>query len=268
MSGFTASNSRIKVVETVGSVDETVFDTDDDMPHIVGVTYLTNVAVDFDALTETQNFTGTQCNPGYVTVWNPSTTTYDRDFTAGFVTTEYDWSTGLWTTVYVPSVWYMYSVYTPGFFSQQFDACATTSNVYEYSVDAEEYSSVVDLTNLPTDEDGNTVDVDFVIVQATGTRSTGGKDPRFNQALPTTVPSKTFSFQGSVLLESSGKANGDSWFRRIMSVYPSGSKLKLKIQESVATLVRGATNSAFPHIGQTRSTYSFNFKVFFGKFRQ
>lgn len=268
MSGFTASNSRIKVVEAVGSVDETVFDTNDDMPHIVGTTYLTNVAVDFDNLTETQTLTGTQCNPGYVFVWNPSTITYHRDFTAGFVTSEYDWSTNEWTTTYVPSVWYNYSVYTPGFTSQEYDACATISNIYEYSVDAEEYSNVVDLTNLPTDEDGNTVDVDFVIVQATGTRSTGGNDPRFNQALPTTVPSKTFSFQGSVLLESSGKANGDSWFRRIMSVYPSGSKLKLKIQESVATLVRGAANSAFPHIGQTRSTYSFNFKVFFGKFRQ
>lgn len=268
MSGFTASNSRIKVVETVGSVNETVFDTDDDMPHIVGITYLTNVAVDFDALTETQNYTGTQCNPGWVTVWNPSTWTPARDYTGAYMTWEYNYSTGGYEQVWVPSVWYNYFVYTPGFFSSEYDACATTSNIYEYSVDAEEYSSVVDLTNLPTDEDGNTVDVDFVIVQATGTRSTGGKDPRFNQALPTTVPSKTFSFQGSVLLESSGKANGDSWFRRIMSVYPSGSKLKLKIQESVATLVRGATNSSFPHIGDTRSTYSFNFKVFFGKFRQ
>ena len=82
------------------------------------------------------------------------------------------------------------------------------------------------------------------------------------------MPSKTFSFQGSVLLESSGKANGDSWFRRIMSVFPNSGKLKLKIQESVATLYRGAQNQAFPHIGETRSTYSFDFKVFFGKFRQ
>jgi len=51
MSGFTANNSRIHVVETVSSVDQTVFDTNDDMPHIVGTATLSNVTADFAVMT-------------------------------------------------------------------------------------------------------------------------------------------------------------------------------------------------------------------------
>lgn len=262
MSGFTASNSRIQVIETVGTapnqVDQTVFDTNDDMPHIVGTSYIQNVTVDFDDLTESESYVNTVCVGDWVNVLIPGFTTYHRE------------TTTTWNETYqqYDQVWFNYSIHYYPTWETQWDSCAYFTSNYQWSIDAEEYSNITDLTNLPPDEDGNAIDVDFVIVQATGTRSTAGKDPRFNQALPTTVPSKTFSFQGSVLLESSGKANGDSWFRRIMSVYPSNGKLKLKIQESVATLLRGAQNAQFPHVNDTRSTYSFDFKVFFGKFRQ
>ena len=276
MSGFTASNSRIRVVETVSNVDETVFDTDNDMPHIVGTTYLSNVAVDFDDLDETQNYVGQECSPTYtletVLVWNPAVWDFTWVWNPGSWDWVYNWSYSTTDRVSTYGFFSQERVYTPGFYEWQsewvYDPCGTYVPYYEYSVDAEEYSSVTNIANLPTDEDGTALDIDFVIVQATGTRSTGGKDPRFNQALPTTVPTKTFSFQGSVLLESSGEASGDSWFRRIMSVYPSGNKLKLKVQESVKSISRGAYNSGFPHIDESRSTYSFNLKVFFGKFRQ
>lgn len=276
MSGFTASNSRIRVVETVSNVDETVFDTDNDMPHIVGTTYLSNVAVDFDDLDETQNYVGQECSPTYtletVLVWNPAVWDFTWVWNPGSWDWVYNWSYSTTDRVSTYGFFSQERVYTPGFYEWQsewvYDPCGTYVPYYEYSVDAEEYSSVTNIANLPTDEDGTPLDIDFVIVQATGTRSTGGKDPRFNQALPTTVPTKTFSFQGSVLLESSGEASGDSWFRRIMSVYPSGSKLKLKVQESVKSISRGAYNTGFPHIDESRSTYSFNLKVFFGKFRQ
>ena len=276
MSGFTASNSRIRVVETVSNVDETVFDTDNDMPHIVGTTYLSNVAVDFDDLDETQNYVGEECSPTYtletVLVWNPAVWDFTWVWNPGSWDWVYNWSYSTTDRVSTYGFFSQERVYTPGFYEWQsewvYDPCGTYVPYYEYSVDAEEYSSVTNIANLPTDEDGTPLDIDFVIVQATGTRSTGGKDPRFNQALPTTVPTKTFSFQGSVLLESSGEASGDSWFRRIMSVYPSGSKLKLKVQESVKSISRGAYNTGFPHIDESRSTYSFNLKVFFGKFRQ
>lgn len=280
MSGFTASNSRIKVIETVGTapneVDETVFDTDDDMPHIVGTAYVTNVTVDFNTLTETQNYIGQECVATYtrdtVLVYNPAVWYNFTTYTPAVWEFNYNYIYQEWQRTYTPGFTTMERDYTPPFYSWDwvwvYDICGTYQPYYEYSIDADEYSSITDMVNLPTDEDGNAVSVDFVIVQATGTRTTSGYDPRFNQALPSTVPSKTFSFQGSVLLESSGKANGDSWFRRIMSVYPSGSKLKLKVQESVASISRGAANSAFPYLSSTRSTYSFNFKVFFGKFRQ
>lgn len=267
MSGFHATSNRIRVIETVGGTDETVFDTNDDMPHIVGTSYIQNQTVDFDNLTETETYVGENCVGGFETVWF-------WVFVPAVWDPEYTWVPGSYN--------FFYQTYTPGFTqysreytpsSQYLDSdveyndCLYTVSYYQYSVDAEEYSSTTNLASLPADEDGNAIDVDFVIVQATGSRTTAGKDPRFNQALPTTVPTKTFSFQGSVLLESSGKANGDSWFRRIMSVYASGGKLKLKVQESVAQLTRGSYDSAFPHIGDSRSTYNFNFKVFFGKFR-
>ena len=268
MSGFTASSSRIRVVETIGSVDETVFDTDDDMPHIVGTTYLASVAVDFDNLTQTASYVGALCVPTHslerVNVYVPSVWYSFIVWTPS----SYDWYTDTYTSGFMS----FDRTYTSGFVSHSwewvYDPCGYTIPYFEYSVDAEEYSSVTNIADLPTDEDGTALDVDFVIVQATGIRTTGGKDARFDQSLPTTVPTKTFSFQGSLLLESSGEASGGSWFRRIMSVYPSGSKLKLKVQESVKSLSRGAFDSAFPHIGETRSTYSFNLKVFFGKFRQ
>ena len=232
MSGFTARNSRIRVVETVSSVDQTVFDTNDDMPHIVATTFLSGQIVDFSNLTQTQNF-------------------WFYDPCAFYFT--------FWELQYHP----FYEAYA----AVQVTQC-TGAPLYEYSVDAREYSSETTIANLPVDEDGNVVDIDFVVVQATGVRTLAGKDPRFNQALPTTLPPKTFSFQGSVLLETSGKANGDSWLRRIMSVYKSGPKLKMKVQESTASLVRGAINVPFPYVSSSRSTYSFSLKVFFGKFRQ
>ena len=285
MSGFYADNSRIRVLETVGGVDETVFDTDEDMPHIVGTATLNNVTVDFANLTETSSYSFTDyCSSNscigyewnYVTNYTPSNWFYDSRYVFGTWNYErtYSYFGGGWTyqRVTTPGFTEYFRVYESGFYTYDrefvtvYDACCT-SDVYIYDVDARESSNTQNLANIPVDEDGNAIPVDFIVVQATGSRTTDGKDPRFNQALPSTVPTKTFSFQGSVLLESSGKANGDSFMRRIMSVFVSGGRIKLKSQESVGALTRGANDSAFPHIGQTRSTYNFNFKVFFGRFK-
>ena len=274
MSGFNASNSRIRVVETVGGTDEEVFDTNNDMPHIIGTTYIQNSAVVFSDLTETRSYVGQECVGEQVLnwtfTWTPGFTSYSRTTTPS----QYNYPTynPYVGGSYTPGTWTNTSTWNPSVYqrdpvSWSYDPCSYTTPVYNWHVDAGENSTTTNLATLPTDEDGNAVDVDFIIVQATGSRSTNGKDPRFNQALPTTVPTKTFSFQGSVLLESSGRANGDSWFRRIMSVYTSGNKLKLKTQESVAQLNRDANNSAFPHVGESGSTYNFNFKVFYGRFK-
>lgn len=279
MSGFYADNSRIRIIDGA----DTVFDTEEGMPHIIGTTYVANVAVDFTNLSQTQNFAYydsclTQTCIGYEWYFN--------------FYSQYVWD---YTLVYVPGTWTYSRVYdywgggwtytrtnTYGFYTYErfsrtdyvyervfdivFDACCG-GNVYEYSIDARERSSLSDIATLPTDEDGNTVPIDFIVVQATGTRTVAGNDPRFNQAFVTTVPSKTFSFQGSALLEASGTANGSSFFRRIMSVYTSGNKVKLQAQESVARINRGAYDSPFPNAGSSRSAFSFNFKIFFGRFK-
>jgi hypothetical protein len=283
MSGFYADNSRIRVLETVGGTDETVFDTDEDMPHIVGTATVNNVSVDFADLTQTQSYSFydyCSSNTCVGTEW-----VFEYNYTAGFyqlasryVSAQWYWETDYWTwpsssqRVYVSGFTEWFYEWVPATYSYDrvtntvYDACCE-STVYVYDIDARESANTQNLATIPVDEDGNTIPVDFIVVQATGSRTRNGKDPRFDQALPTTVPSKTFSFQGSVLLESSGKANGDSFMRRIMSVFVSGGQLKLKSQESVATLRRGANDSAFPHADESRSTYNFNFKVFFGRFK-
>lgn len=277
MSGFYADSGRIRVIETVNNVDETVFDTDEDMPHIVGTAQINDITVDFTALSQTQNYAfydtciSNTCL-GYVWYWQ---TNYVPPY--WYYTTQFVYEPGGYNFLYGQySYGSFYSTTTrvtdPGYYTYDrvwetsyTECCAEV--VYQWSIDARENASTVDIADVPVDEDGNAVAIDFIVVQATGTRTAAGKDPRFDQALPSTVPTKTFSFQGSVLLESSGKANGDSFFRRIMSVFVSGGKLKLKSQESVATLVRGAYNSAFPHAAESKSTYNFNFKVFFGRFK-
>ena len=284
MSGFFADNGRIQVKETSGNVEEIVFDTEEGMPHIVGTANINNVSVDFTNLSQTQAYSFTDyCSSNtcigyewnFVVNYTPPVWRYEGQYTPGTWSYQrtYSYFNG-WTYERVST----YGTFTyvrvtdPGFYTYDrefvtvFDACCV-SDVYLYSVDANESSSTVNIANLPTDESGNTVPVDFIVVQATGSRTRNGKDPRFNQALPSTVPTKTFSFQGSVLLESSGKANGSSFMRRIMSVFVSGNKLKLQSQQSVASLARGANDSAFPHAAEARSTYNFNFKVFFGRFK-
>lgn len=284
MSGFFADNGRIQVKETSGNVEEIVFDTEEGMPHIVGTANINNVSVDFTNLSQTQAYSFTDyCSSNtcigyewnFVTNYTPPNWFYDSRYVFGTWNYErtYSYFQG-WTyqRVSTPGFTEYFRVYEPGFYTYSrefvtvFNACCV-SDVYLYSIDANESSSTVDIASLPTDESGNTVPVDFIVVQATGSRTRNGKDPRFNQALPSTVPTKTFSFQGSVLLESSGKANGSSFLRRIMSVFVSGNKLKLQSQQSVASLARGANDSAFPHAAEARSTYNFNFKVFFGRFK-
>lgn len=284
MSGFYADNSRIRVLETVNGVDETVFDTDENMPHIVGTANVNSVAVDFTNLTQTTSYSFTDyCSSNscigyewnYVTNYTYPKWFYDSRYVFGTWTYErtYSYFQG-WTYQRVSTYGFTeyFRVYEPGFYTYSrefvtvFDACCVSA-VYITNIDPRESSNTQDLATIPVDEDGNTIPVDFIVVQATGSRTTAGKDPRFNQALPSTVPTKTFSFQGSVLLESSGKANGDSFMRRIMSVFVSGGKLKLKTQESVGALARGANNATFPHAAESRSTYNFNFKVFFGRFK-
>lgn len=284
MSGFFADSGRIRITDGASGSEEVVFDTEEGMPHIVGTADINNIGVDFTNLTQTQSYAFTDyCSSNtcigyewnYVINYTPPVWRYEGRYTPGTWNYQrtFSYFQG-WTyeRVFTYGTFTYVRVTDPGFYTYDrefvtvFNACCV-SDVFSYSINANESSNTVDIATLPTDEDGNTVPVDFIVVQATGSRTRNGKDPRFNQALPSTVPTKTFSFQGSVLLESSGKANGNSFVRRIMSVFVSGNKLKITSQQSVASLARGAYDSAFPHAAEARSTYNFNFKVFFGRFK-
>jgi hypothetical protein len=120
------------------------------------------------------------------------------------------------------------------------------------------------LCDLPTDEDGNAMDVDFVVIQASGSRTVAGTDKLIGVSFASTVPANTFSFQGSVLLESSGREDNTFWMRRILSVFVNNTtkKLVLRKQETVAARLLKDQPS-----GGEGSTFRMNFKVFFGRFR-
>jgi hypothetical protein len=289
MAGFTTSNNNIKVTEnvTVGgtTVEETVMDTGSDMPHIVGTTYLANQTVDFSNMGQTQSYAGIDyCSSNscigfeWNFVFTPGFYTYELQYVyvPGEWSFERTWSYfGGWSyeRVYYPSQFYTEYVltYVPSTYTREyvtvFDACCWTE-YYIYSINARESSSTTNIANLPTDEDGNAIDIDFIIVQATGSRTLAGSDPRFSQTFVTGVAPKTFSFQGSVLLEAAAETNGNSWMRRIMSVFVNNStgKLQLQQKESIRSINRSGYDSAFA-TGSTRSTFSFNLKVFFGRFK-
>jgi len=287
MAGFTTSNNRIKVTQevTVGSstVEETSFDTNSNMPHIVGTAYLASQTVDFSNMTQSSSYAGTDfCSSntciGYEWTWVyvPGYYTYETQYV--YVPGEWNFSYDYWSSsysrTYTPSQFYSTQVlvWVPSEYYREFntvfDACCVT-DYFIYNINGRESSSTVDLVDLPTDEDGNPIDIDFVIVQASGSRTRNGKDPRFDQTFVTGVPPKTFSFQGSVLLEAAAEAGGNSWMRRIMSIFVNNStgKLRLQKKESVRAINRDGYDSAFPYIGSSRSTFSFNLKVFFGRFK-
>ena len=282
MAGFTTSNNNIKVTEnvTVGSttVEETVMDTGSDMPHIVGTAYLANQTVDFSNMGQTQNYAGIDyCSSntciGYewVYVYNPGFYSYQLTYVPGSWDFTYNWYYSSYERVYTSGFYTYELVWNPGTYSREFnvvfDACCW-SDYYQYTINSRESSSTVNIADLTTDEDGNAIDIDFIIVQATGSRTLAGSDPRFSQTFVTGVAPKTFSFQGSVLLEAAAETNGNSWMRRIMSVFVNNStgKLQLQKKESIRSITRSSYDSAFA-TGSTRSTFSFNLKVFFGRFK-
>lgn len=251
MSGFYADNSRIRVLDTVDTVDETVFDTDEDMPHIVG-TADQSVEISFTNLTQSsvQDYLNYCIGTYFVSI--PYYYTECFGYTVCFGLGDDCWYSEFCQFIVD------YYVYEECYSGWQ----------YRYYIDTRELSETVDICALPTDEDGNTVDVDFVIIQASGSRTTAGKDPRFDQALVSTVPGKTFSLQGSMFLEGAGRTDGTSWLRRIMSVVVDNAsgKLKLKKQESVGSLRHPNLDTGFNNLS-TKSVFSFNFKVFFGRFK-
>ena len=259
---FFASNNRIRVTD--GS--ETVFDTNEDMPHIIGTAYVSNVAVNYSNIGTTQvfYFSGQNCFPNLPSCSpNPPNCSPNPPYcVTSFCSYNYYW--GVYDCP--PPTCFSNSPFclvTPPFCVAVPDFCIPFIVTQPQYV-ASEFSADINLVDLPTDEDGGVVPIDFVVIQASGSRTTAGLDARLETSFLSTVPSGTFSFQGSTLLESSSRDNGTSWFRRIMSVFINNNtgKLVLRRQESVSTRVTEGKAA-----GSEASTFSFNFKIFFGRFK-
>lgn len=284
MSGFTASNSRIRITETVGTTEKEAFDTNNDMPHIVG-TATETVEVTFSGMPAKYVYSSySPC--GYLAFEQVCayeyvcTDTYECTYTPGTFSCGYScgWSySGGYSCDFVcetgPSSYDCGYVTSCGWENVcEWDFVCYPETYYSNRYNASDYSNTQNICNLPTDEDGNVIDIDFVVVQATGSRTTAGTDRRISNPFLTTVPSDTFSFQGSMLLESSLQDNGDSWMKRIMSVLidNTSGKLKLKSQHSNAqrhTGQIGSSSSNAANDAGTKSVFSFTFKIFFGRFK-
>lgn len=259
---FFASNNRIRVTD--GS--DTVFDTNEDMPHIIGTAYVSDVAVTYSNIPSTQVFyyAGQECLPNPPSCSpNPPWCSDNPPFCI-YSFCSYDYYYGSYFCP--PPFCYTnppFCLSNPPFCLPTPDFCLPFI-VYQPQYTAREFSADANIVDLPTDEDGGVVPIDFIVIQASGSRTTAGRDARLERSFLSTVPSGTFSFQGSMLLESSSRDNGTSWFRRIMSVFVNNStgKLVLRRQETVST--RTTEGKA---TGSEASTFSFNFKVFFGRFK-
>lgn len=269
---FEASNSRIKVTDTNNQV---VFDTDENMPHIVGTQYIANVSVSYPNIPSSQVYHMTlpyytyYCPPAYLViepVYPPCETGYVFAYDCSpnycgpdvFYCPEYCYSY-FYTTYYCPPSYINQYYVTPPCVTETF-----YSDTYQAQYAATEYSATQILANYPTDENGANVDVDFIIVQASGSRTVAGQDTIIGQSLLTTVPGGTFSFQGSVLLESAGLADGKSYLRRILSLFLDNTNKKVVLKKQASTRVATTGQASEPSMA---STFNFNFKIFFGRFK-
>ena len=271
---FFASNNRIRVLDDT----DTVFDTENNMPHIVGTAYVTNVGVTFSNIPSQEVF--------YF---------YLESCAYNFPSCAYNLPSCVFTPGVCPP--------TPFFFCPAGQFClpplpppcsfpvqtctpvaptCTAVPPFCFSIPqyapqyiAREVSGDQVVVDLPVDEDGNPISIDFVVIQANGSRTVNGQDNRMQQSFLSAVPPETFSFQGSMILESSLRDDGSSWFKRIISLFINNTTKKLVLRKQETVGARNVTDpekltNGYPtkySTGNESSTFNFNFKVFFGRFK-
>ena len=289
---FFASNSRIRVLDA----SDTVFDTNENMPHIVGTATVT-ANVSYGNISATQVY-------WYSTAFEESNApycSYNSPYCTYSPTPPTCYPVWCWDNPpYCQDAWCFdfcfsepcfpaycpppYCSYNPPYcpepycsYNSQTAYCNPTTDYcvynfpYTYYVDtymprytAREVSTDTNIADLPNDENGNPISIDFIVIQASGSRTVAGTDARIQTSFQTSVPAGTFSFQGSALLESSARDDGSFWLRRIISLFVNNTtkKVVLRKQETV-----GARDTYDYGTGGEASSYSFSFKLFFGRFK-
>ena len=266
---FSASSNRILV--TNGST--TVFDSNDDIPHVLGTVSLTGIAANFPSPGFRSEYLYTDfCGSTYYYTYchsdltlgssygcslTPQTgTTYDYvclDFGTGVPFCYLSASTYYYYTYDCATTYYYYFNYVCDPPVQQ----CIPIDVYGNFIVASEWSSTVDLADMPQG-----VDCDFVLVNVSASRNSAGTDNLYGGALNTPLPAGWVSMNGSMLVEASLLQNGSSWFKRIISIFPDHARKKLVMELKQSITRQGVKNTSSP-----ASNFSLDIKAFFGRFR-
>ena len=326
---FLATNDRIRVTDN----GATVFDTDEDMPHILGYgTYQATISFPDAERTGERHWVKdhhqeylpvcrwelvTECNYEYVTrqvcgYENVCQQVYTSWQVCGYETqcnwvnvpvssytcnNVYDYATGQssyvcnWTTtyqmqqqcnsVYVCKTEYGYvtqctnqyvcnnvSVYEEVCRQVQRYNCPyewvyVDANIYDENYLAKEWSQTLSLGPLPYGQS-----INFLLIKATAVRTATGGTSQKPGDLPSTVSDRTFAFQGSALLEATGKQDGTRFLSRIISVYPDNTTkqlvLEAKHSNNFYPLIPGAELGVLRSLA---STFVITLQVYFGRFR-
>lgn len=268
---FNASNNRIWVQDA----GATIFDTNDDIPHILATA---NYSL-------TVNFPNPSSQP-VLTYIDPCGTTqpvYVCNYTTEYVcrdtfgcTNDYVCTPtsecgidafGNYSCSYGQSCNYVTNcgyTTTCGYESVQTCAfenqCAPTY-FFDYQYNPLEWSNSYVLGDLPYSIDSN-----FVLVKATAVRTVEGSTSYFG-ALQSTVGSETFAFQGSALLEAGGRSNGSRFLSRIISVYPDNGSKKLILEARHSNGLVDPPSASSGEFRSLASSFNINLSVYFGRFR-
>lgn len=135
--------------------------------------------------------------------------------------------------------------------------------VYDEDYLAYDWTQTYDLGGLPFSQS-----INFLLIKATASRTITGGTSQQPGDLASTIGAQTFAFQGSALLEATGKADGSRFLSRIISVYPDNNSKRLILEAK-------HSNNLYPfeygaEIGRLRSLASrfvITLQVYFGRFR-
>ena len=269
---FIASNNRIRVVDN----GATVFDTDDDIPHILGTgTYNVTVVFPNPTLSNRVDIVPRQ-EYQYVEKYvckDVPTQVYQCDTVCGYETSyQYQCSSdfmGNTTCGYVPvsryvcnqqCKWVTVNNYTCGY-EGSWQWVTVYDNITTQNYNALEWVQQYILGDLPFGQACN-----FFLIKATAVRTSVGGTKAQPGDLIATVGNETFSFQGSALLEAGGQQSGSRFLSRIISVIPDNvnKKLILEAKHSNTYYDMPAGSGAARSLS---STFSVSLTVYFGRFR-
>jgi len=247
---FTAENNRIQIRNSGGDI---IFDTDTPMPHIVQEMSKTISHTFGDVPHDAGVFRNSYTSP--VCTHFVLRRVCERKFECGFFDGEYECrdieECGFETVV------------------EPLPFGTTDSFAYD-NVSAAERQSTYTIGTI-----SNSVSADFILVKISGSRGTAGNHWQYGTFVSALPSNKTIAGNGSAILESSYLPGGQSWLRRIVSVYVSGNKVYAQFKHSNRARedqTGQELQDCFPTLGpvsyNSSSSFSITFDVLIGKFTQ